>query len=135
MKSLTALCLAFVVLFAFTGCRSKAEKQKEQQDKQAAAETEMKAKIPPDSPMAKVNFGMSEGEVGAILGPPTSQDNHTTGKQWIPFNFSGRDTFRQVYYYKGMGRVEFSSGSWGQRNGVVVIDYDPDEPGFYRKKK
>jgi hypothetical protein len=78
---------------------------------------------------------MSEAEVGAILGAPDSQGTHTTGKQFIPFNFSGKDTLRTVCYFKGVGRVEFSAGSWGQRNGVVNMEADPTEPGYHQEKK
>jgi hypothetical protein len=134
-SSIACLVLAATVSFAcLTGCRSKEEKMRAKEEDRKAKEAEMKASIPADSPLAKVEFGMTEGEVGAILGAPTAQDSHTTGKQWIPFNFSGKDTFRTVYYYKGVGRVEFSSGSWGQRNGVVVIKHDPSEPGYATRR-
>jgi hypothetical protein len=134
MKAFTAMCLALVVLLAFPGCRSRADKEKDRDEKRSASQAEMKARIPPDSPLARVDFGMTEGEVGSILGAPDSQDTHTTGKQFIPFNFAAKDTIRTVYYFKGVGRVEFSSGSWGQRNGVVILEYDPEEPGFRRRK-
>lgn len=94
----------------------------------------MKAAIPADSPFAKVDFGMNEAQVASLLGVPTSQGSHITGKQFIPFNFAAKDTSRLVYYYKGMGRIEFSSGSWGQHNGVVLINYDATEPGAHQGK-
>ncbi|MEO6711723.1 MAG: hypothetical protein ABI054_14330 [Planctomycetota bacterium] len=131
MKNVALSCLALGLLVSLPGCHSdgnKTSKQEKIQQEQAA----MKASIPADSPLAKVEFGMSEGEVGSILGPPTSQGGHITGKQFVPFNFAAKDTSRTVYYYKGIGRLEFSSGSWGQRNGVVVIQHDPTEPGFRR---
>jgi hypothetical protein len=82
----------------------------------------------------KIELGMTEGEVTALLGPPQSQDSHPTGKAYNPFNFSGRDTMRTVLYYEGIGRVEFSWGSWGQRNGVVLLEHDPTEPGYRRSR-
>ncbi len=92
----------------------------------------MKAAIPADSPLAKIELGMSEGEVASILGKEDSSGSHTTGKQFIPFNYAAKDTMRTTYYYKGVGKVEFSSGSWGQRNGVVAMYHDPSEPGYRR---
>ncbi len=89
----------------------------------------MYAKVPADSPLRKVTLGMSESEVTAILGPQSLTDSHITGKAFRPFNYSGKDTMRIVYYWKGPGRIEFSGGSWGQRNGAILCYHDPNEPG------
>lgn len=119
---LLVLCAA--VGFA-PACKSSAEKRAERE----AAWAARKAAIPADSPLAKLEMGMSETEVMSALGPPTSIGGHITGKQFIPFNFSQKDVQRTVYLYKGIGRVEFSYGGWGQRNGVVDLYHDPGEPG------
>ena len=134
MKSISITCLALALLVGLPGCRSSAEKAQAKQEKQQQQAAALKASIPPDSPLAKLEMGMSEGEVTAILGQPSSQDMHTTGKQFIPFNYAGKDTMRTVYYFKGVGRVEFSSGSWGQRNGLVGMVHDPEDPGYRRSK-
>ena len=109
-------------------------KKKEEEAQAKAAQDEIRSKLPADSPLQKINFGMSEAEVGSALGPPTSQWTRPTGKAFIPFNYSRRDTMRTTYLYKAIGRVEFSSGSWGQRNGVVNLIHDPNEPGQEAKK-
>lgn len=129
MSKVLVTCIAFAALIALSACRSSADKAAAREEKKQQQSAEMKASIPADSPLAKLQYGMSPDEVIAILGTPTSQDMHMTGKQFIPFNFAGKDSMRTVYYYKGIGRVEFSSGSWGQRNGVVVMDADTSAPG------
>ena len=134
MNKSSFACLALLVLVPLGGCRSSGDKAQTRAEKQQKMEAEMKAAIPADSPLSKLALGMSEGEVASILGQPGSTDMHTTGKQFIPFNFAAKDTMRTVYYYKGIGRVEFSSGSWGQRNGIVNMVADTAEPGFRRNK-
>ena len=131
MKS-TRLYL-ILVLSLCVGCKSAEEKRAEREAKQAQEaeklRQEMYANVPADSPLRKVTLGMSESEVTAVLGPQTSTDSHITGKAFRPFNYSGRDTVRIVYYWKGLGRVEFSAGSWGQRNGAILCYHDPNETG------
>lgn len=116
--------LPLLMLSLLVGCKSAEEKRAEREAKQAEREAVLKqnmhAKVPADSPLMKVQLGMSETEVTTILGPQTSTDSHMTGKAFVPFNFSGRDTVRIVYRWKGIGAVEFSAGSWGQRNGAIL---------------
>ena len=122
-----------LVLSLLVGCKSAEEKEAERAAKRAEREAQLKAKmhenVPADSPLQKVQLGMSEQEVTAILGPQTSTSSHMTGKQFVPFNFRGNDTVRVVYFWKGLGRVEFSNGSWGQRNGAVLCIHDVNETG------
>jgi outer membrane protein assembly factor BamE (lipoprotein component of BamABCDE complex) len=139
MSRIAVVCAALAVLAATSGCRSSSgqpgkTRTESRAEAQSARQAEMKASIPADSPLAKIDFGMTEGEVSAILGPPSSQDAFATGKAYNPFNVAGRDTVRTVHYYKGIGRVQFSHGSWGQRNGVVEILHDPSEPGYARSR-
>ncbi|HEX5050703.1 MAG TPA: hypothetical protein VFZ65_02925 [Planctomycetota bacterium] len=126
------LTLAVLVCVA-PSCKSAEEKRAAREAKaaeqEAQARAQMHANVPADSPLQKVTLGMSESEVNAILGPPTSTGSHITGKQFVPFRFSGRDTVRIVYFYKGVGRVEFSAGSWGQRNGAILCVHDVNETG------
>src|SRR5688572_20577496 len=96
------------------------ERQRKLAEEQAKLQTlqaEMHSAMPAESPLRKVNLGMSEAEVATILGVPDTQWSRVTGKAFNPFNVSGKDTMRTVYLYKGVGRVEFSQGSWGKRNG------------------
>ncbi|MBL8727547.1 MAG: hypothetical protein JNM25_03880 [Planctomycetes bacterium] len=123
---LLLLCLA-------VGCKSAEEKraarEAKQAEREAAIREQMHANVPADSPLQKVTLGMTEAEVQAILGAPTRTSTHMTGKQFNPWNFSGRDTMRVVYHWQGIGRVEFSAGSWGQRNGAILCYGDVNEPG------
>ncbi len=133
MKKVVVTSLALSLLVALSGCHS-GESGQTKAEKRQQEENAMMAAIPADSPFAKLKVGMTESEVASILGQPTSQDNHITGKQFIPFNFAAKDTMRLVYFYKGIGRIEFSFGSWGQHNGAVLIKSDPNEPGFRQAK-
>ncbi|BCX89876.1 hypothetical protein MIN45_P2250 [Methylomarinovum tepidoasis] len=87
--------------------------------------------IPADSPLAKIQPGMSEGRVYDILGQPTETKTYLTGKQWIPFYF-GPDVHRKEAYFKGLGRIVFvPSGAMG--TGVYKVHqviYDPTEDGY-----
>ena len=84
---------------------------------------------PANSPLAKVQVGMSPREVENLIGPPTDENAYTTGKAFIPWYF-GRDRWRRAYFYKGMGRVVFAgSGGFSQSAHVTRVDYDPNEPG------
>ena len=67
------------------------------------------------------------------VGPPTDSHGYITGKAFIPYYY-GDDTARVQWHYKGLGRVLFSTGSWGQYAGVARVEYDPSEPGYYRAK-
>ena len=122
-----------LILSLLVGCKSAEEKRAEKEAKQLAREAELKAKmhenVPADSPLQKVTLGMTEQQVVEVLGPQTSSGSHMTGRAYNPFNYSGRDTMRIVYYYKGLGRVEFSNGSWGQRNGAILCVADANETG------
>jgi hypothetical protein len=132
-------CISVVALCLAVGCKSPEQKQAEREAKQAQqaakraeqealAKAEMHKDVPTDSVLHKVALGMPESEVQTLLGPPTSTSSHITGKQFIPFNFAGKDSVRIVYHWKGVGRVEFSQGSWGQRNGAVLCIHNPAEP-------
>jgi hypothetical protein len=91
-----------------------------------------RAAVPPpaSSPLAKVQVGMSAGEVEALLGPPTQENAYVTGKAFIPFYY-GSDRTRRAYFYKGLGRVVFAgSGGWvGANHKVTRVEYDPNETG------
>ncbi len=122
-----------LILSLLVSCKSAEEKRAAKEAKRAEQEAEAKRRmhenVPPDSPLRKVELGMTESQVTDILGPQTSTDSHVTGKAYNPFNYGGRDTMRIVYHWKGVGRVEFSAGSWGQRNGAILCIHDPNELG------
>jgi uncharacterized protein YgiM (DUF1202 family) len=88
-----------------------------------------KSPPPPGSKLARVSNGMSEAQVVEILGPPTSQQNYTTGKAWIPYYY-GPDTGRLDYRYKGLGIVVFSRNRYSGNTQVVRVDSDPNEDGY-----
>jgi hypothetical protein len=108
---------------------AKAQKEQEAEQQRVTLQAELLAKLPEDSKLRLLTIGMSEAEVGALLGVPTAQRSRLTGKAFNPFNVAGKDTMRTTYYYQGLGRVSFSSGSWGQRNGVIDFEHDANEPG------
>jgi hypothetical protein len=88
-----------------------------------------KSPPPPGSKLARVSNGMTEAQVVEILGPPTSQQNYQTGKQWIPYYY-GPDTGRLDYRYKGLGIVVFSRNRYSGGTKVVRVDSDPNEDGY-----
>jgi hypothetical protein len=97
-----------------------------------APEQKMATPPPANSPMAKVQIGMSPREVETILGPPQDENAYMTGKAFIPF-FYGRDRWRRAYFYKGLGRVVFAgSGGFSQSAHVTRVEYDPTEDGRSR---
>jgi hypothetical protein len=109
--------------------------------KPAATPVAAAAAAPAPAPAAapapkKVDFsiiknGMSQAEVDGLIGPPTAQTQHMTGKQWQPFNFGAKDLQRLYYLYKGVGRIEFSMKS-GYEGVFRVIKITPDtaETGY-----
>lgn len=116
-----------VLLCLSVGCKSAEERAAERAAQEAKMRAALHEGVPEDSPLRKVELGMNETEVQAVLGPPTRTSTRQTGKGYNPFNFSGRDTIRVVYHWQGIGRVEFSHGSWGQRNGAIACAANPDE--------
>lgn len=88
---------------------------------------------PPESPLAKIKPGMGTKEVTDLIGPPTDSVPYVTGKAFIPFYF-GEDRARIEWRYKGMGRVIFAAGGgFGGGSSVQWVEYDPSEPGYYRR--
>jgi hypothetical protein len=86
--------------------------------------------VPPDSPLAKIQTGMSPEQVVSLIGQPASQGGYATGKGFIPFNYGG-DKYRIIYLYKGMGSVIFSqNSSFSSGTSVVEVHYDPNETGI-----
>jgi hypothetical protein len=85
--------------------------------------------VPASSPLAKVTAGMGMKEVSDLIGPPTDTSSHITGKAFIPFYF-GEDRAETEAYYKGLGRIIYSSANGSPR--VSRVEYDPSETGYSR---
>lgn len=78
-----------------------------------------------------IQHGMTTDEVVALLGAPTSETSHITGKQFRPFNFRGADTVRVIYLYKGRGRIVFNNSShYAHIYRVMEVIEDSNEPGY-----
>ena len=73
------------------------------------------------SRFAKLQIGMSTGEVQEILGRvPDRSHTYESGKRWIPFYF-GNDARRLQVLYKGDGCLVFTGGNiWGGAGGDLL---------------
>ncbi len=132
MREIVAASLAFLALLAPAGCRSRASKDQERDERRVSTDAAMRAKIPPDSPLVSVTLGMAEGEVRGVLGNPDAQEVYASGKAVATADGASKDVVRAIWYFKGLGRVSFSTGAWGARTGVSAVEYDPDESGVRR---
>ena len=75
----------------------------------ASVEGEIIGKPAPNSKFAKLKIGMTLPQVEKLIGPPTKQWQHPTGKMSIPFYF-GPDRWVIQYAYKGEGVLQFNYG-------------------------
>ena len=81
--------------------------------------------------IAIVEVGMSQSQIMARCGPPTSTTAYITGKSFIPFNFRGRDTVRTQLLYKGQGRIIVANNSAYTSNASAIeVIIDPSEVGY-----
>lgn len=128
MRRAAPALIACVLSIALAACARRAAAPAD--GGQPAARGEADATPPPaDSPLAKVQTGMSERQVEEILGPPTEQNAYVTGKAFVPFYF-GPDAARVGYFYKGVGRVIFAAGGpYSRTLRVQRVEYDPNETG------
>jgi len=88
---------------------SKTAPAKESAKKEAAPEGAIVGKPAPGSKFAKLKIGMTLPQVEKLIGPPTKQWQHPTGKNAIPFYF-GPDRWVIQYSYKGEGILTLNSG-------------------------
>ena len=88
---------------------SKSAPAKENARKEAAPEGAIVGKPAPGSKFAKLKIGMTLPQVEKLIGPPTKQWQHPTGKNAIPFYF-GPDRWVIQYSYKGEGILTLNSG-------------------------
>ena len=92
-------------------------------------EGEITGKPAPGSKFTQLKIGMSAAQVLSLLGQPSDQGAHPTGKAFIPFYF-GSDKFRTEVVYKGQGRLLFSSGAafaWGGGGNLTWIIHNASE--------
>ncbi len=79
------------------------------------------------SSLSKIEIGMTDAEVRALLGEPANIRSYPTGKNWIPFYFGG-DTYRFDWIYSKTGRVIFANTNRFSRSiKVVEVIENPEE--------
>jgi hypothetical protein len=94
-------------------------------------EGEITGKPAPGSKFTQLKIGMPMKMVTDIVGQPTDQGAHITGKAWIPFYF-GSDKYRYELVYKGQGRLLFAGPagfSYGTGNLIWII-HSANEQGY-----
>lgn len=125
MRKLGVIMVGLVLAGNLVGCA--ASQSGGEAPKAAAA-----VAVPANSPLAKIQMGMTKRQVKEVLGAPSDENTYLTGKAWIPWYF-GNDARRTSYFYKGVGRVVFADGNiFGGGGGgeVVRVDHDPSEAGI-----
>lgn len=88
---------------------AKESPKKEAAKKEAPVEGEVVGKPAAGSKFAKLKIGMTLSQVEKLIGPPTKQWTHPTGKASIPFYF-GPDRWVIQYSYKREGVLTLNSG-------------------------
>lgn len=83
--------------------------KKEAAPKEAPVEGEIVGKPAAGSKFSKLKIGMTLSQVEKLIGPPTKQWQHPTGKASIPFYF-GPDRWVIEYSYKHEGVLTLNSG-------------------------
>jgi hypothetical protein len=83
------------------------------------------AAIPESSPISKIKYGMSRGEVIDVLNAPDAVKQISTWrKTFLPWK--SNNDYRTVYYYNGLGKISFNRIG---KERVQNISYNPDETG------
>ena len=120
IQRVSIIGLVFGLAIAAGGCASSGGAS-------TPAEANQTMAIPANSPLVKVEIGMSDAKVRKALGEPDDASMYMTGKAWIPFYFGG-DTHRSDWMYSGIGRVVFSRNRWSGALTVVELRHNPQEP-------
>lgn len=90
----------------------------------------IEGKPAPKSNFPKLEIGMSMKEVWDKVGHPTDQAGRTTAKAYIPF-WGGAGLAEYTHYYKGRGRLIFSSSQGSTTNLTLIgIEHDAKESGY-----
>ncbi len=93
-------------------------------------EGEITGKPAPGSKFTRLQIGMSLGQARDLVGQPTDQGAHVTGKAFIPF-FYGSDRYRYEMVYKGQGRLIFAGSSGYDSNAHLIwIIHSAAEQGY-----
>jgi len=104
------LALIVLTVASLGACASNKDKSSDANAKKSAVvEGEIIGKPAPGSKFAKLKLGMPLKQAVALIGPPTDQSTHPTGKVSIPFYF-GPDRWVIEYFYKHEGRLTFNAG-------------------------
>ena len=119
-RSSSLACLIALLAFGFACVSSGGEG--EEPAKAAAPQLTM----PADSPLAKIELGMNDEQVRAVLGSPDDSNSYTTGKAWIPYYY-GPDTSRSDWLYKDQSRVVFSRNRYTGGLKVIRVTYNPND--------
>jgi hypothetical protein len=85
-----------------------------------------------NSRFVRLRIGMPLQQVIDLLGQPTEQGSHMTGKAFIPF-YHGSDKVRYEAVYQGQGRLIFSNqAGWGGSGEFYLtwIIHNAKEPGY-----
>lgn len=79
---------------------------------------------------SRLEIGMSYKQVLNLIGPPTDQYAHVTGKAWIPFYY-GSGRYEHKLLYKGQGRLVFAGDAGFSSNAHLIgIEYNRGESGY-----
>ncbi|MDR1462819.1 MAG: hypothetical protein LBI68_06770 [Azoarcus sp.] len=76
------------------------------------------------SKFTQLRIGMSQNQVLDMIGPGTDSKGYITGKNFNPFYY-GPDRYRIETFYKGSGRLVFTSQSR-----LITIIHDSAEDGY-----
>lgn len=105
--------VSVIFLSVFLGaCASSPAKTEDASSAAKAAESvegEIVGTPAPGSKFSKLKIGLTLKQVVALIGPPTTEWQHPTGKLAIPFYF-GPDRWVIKYSYKGEGQLTFNFG-------------------------
>jgi hypothetical protein len=139
--SRSSLALSLLLVFGVAACstshpttdasgapaKTKAEIKAEKVAAKEEAEAKKYPPPPANSPLAKIHRDMTDSEVRAILGPPTSAKSYQNGKQWIPYYGAfAPDIARTEWVYKGLGLVTFNQNRYNGGLFVLRVTYDPN---------
>jgi hypothetical protein len=90
----------------------------------------IEGKPAPKSKFTRLKIGMGQKQVTDLIGPPTDQSSHVTGKAFIPF-YAGAGRYETVLHYKGLGRLRFAgNGGFSTDTGLISIEHDASESGY-----
>lgn len=136
MQAMKSAILALALL-QLAGCASNKSSTAPTAAQPAAQPAQAKApdsridgNFPANSPFAKIQLGMAQGQVHEILGQPTDSKQYQTGKMWIPFYF-GPDMMRMDEFYKGVGVITYTGmGMGGVHWKVHRAVYNSAEDGY-----